>query len=172
MARAGSADRRESNVVRPRLLQGRNLPPPIPTVPLHTRRAEPNSPYYYAPHTPRHQYPTRPEGFVPPPPPQQVQHVEYLHKVWILDCKACGTFFTNRGMKVSILFLNCVAKSCLTYPHSVSLYFSVIFTSFRRMRCQSAVQSMKQPIMQQVSVPVTASLRILLATGAVHRLDT
>ena len=28
-----------------------------------------------------------------PPAPQS-------HKVWILDCKSCGTFFTNRGMKV------------------------------------------------------------------------
>ena len=23
-----------------------------------------------------------------------------LHKVWIVDCKSCGTFLTNRGMKV------------------------------------------------------------------------
>jgi hypothetical protein len=30
-----------------------------------------------------------------PPPPQML-----LHKVWILDCKSCGAFFTNRGMKV------------------------------------------------------------------------
>ena len=30
----------------------------------------------------------------PPPPPLP-------HKVWILDCKGCGTFLTNRGMKVS-----------------------------------------------------------------------
>lgn len=32
---------------------------------------------------------------VPPPPP-------VLHKVWILDCQSCGTFLTNRGMKVSV----------------------------------------------------------------------
>lgn len=32
--------------------------------------------------------------FPPPPaPPRQ-------HKVWILDCKACGMFLSNRGMKV------------------------------------------------------------------------
>ena len=30
----------------------------------------------------------------PPPPP-------IPHKVWILDCKACSMFLTNRGMKVS-----------------------------------------------------------------------
>lgn len=29
-----------------------------------------------------------------PPPPQ------VAHKVWILDCKSCGSFLTNRGMKV------------------------------------------------------------------------
>ncbi|KAI0371115.1 hypothetical protein BV20DRAFT_212390 [Pilatotrama ljubarskyi] len=28
------------------------------------------------------------------PPPQPIPH-----KVWILDCKSCGTFLTNRGMK-------------------------------------------------------------------------
>lgn len=34
---------------------------------------------------------------IPPmaPPPA------LLHKVWIVDCKACDTFLTNRGMKVS-----------------------------------------------------------------------
>lgn len=34
----------------------------------------------------------------PPPPPRQ-------HKVWILDCKACGMFLSNRGMKVCLIFL-------------------------------------------------------------------
>ncbi|KAI0717287.1 hypothetical protein C8T65DRAFT_122002 [Cerioporus squamosus] len=32
----------------------------------------------------------------PPPPPLP-------HKVWILDCKGCGTFLTNRGMKAVLL---------------------------------------------------------------------
>ncbi|PIL34063.1 hypothetical protein GSI_03774 [Ganoderma sinense ZZ0214-1] len=32
----------------------------------------------------------------PPPPP-------IPHKVWILDCKACGMFLTNRGMKAVLL---------------------------------------------------------------------
>ena len=32
---------------------------------------------------------------MPPPPPP-------LHKVWIVDCKACGMFLTNRGMKVRL----------------------------------------------------------------------
>ncbi|KAI0028381.1 hypothetical protein K488DRAFT_73803, partial [Vararia minispora EC-137] len=31
----------------------------------------------------------------PPPPPAQ----PIAHKVWILDCKTCQTFLTNRGMK-------------------------------------------------------------------------
>lgn len=31
---------------------------------------------------------------ITPPPPQ------VAHKVWILDCKSCGSFLTNRGMKV------------------------------------------------------------------------
>ncbi|EIW82805.1 hypothetical protein CONPUDRAFT_88867 [Coniophora puteana RWD-64-598 SS2] len=33
----------------------------------------------------------------PPPPPP------LLHKVWIIDCKTCGTFLTNRGMKAVLL---------------------------------------------------------------------
>lgn len=36
----------------------------------------------------------------PPPPPATVPPAP-MHKVWILDCKSCGTFLTNRGMKVS-----------------------------------------------------------------------
>ncbi|KIJ67876.1 hypothetical protein HYDPIDRAFT_173615 [Hydnomerulius pinastri MD-312] len=36
----------------------------------------------------------------PYPPPQPPQLV---HKVWILDCRSCGTFLTNRGMKAVLL---------------------------------------------------------------------
>lgn len=28
-----------------------------------------------------------------------------MHKAWMIDCKACGTFLTNRGMKVSLWLL-------------------------------------------------------------------
>lgn len=35
-----------------------------------------------------------------PPPPQVV-----AHHVWLLDCSHCGTFITNRGMKVCLLGL-------------------------------------------------------------------
>ena len=31
---------------------------------------------------------------LPPPPPP------VAHKVWLIDCRTCGTFLTNRGMKV------------------------------------------------------------------------
>ena len=34
-------------------------------------------------------------------PPQSLPPSQPVHKVWILDCKSCGTFLTNRGMKVS-----------------------------------------------------------------------
>ncbi|KAI0331182.1 hypothetical protein GY45DRAFT_1336336 [Cubamyces sp. BRFM 1775] len=37
------------------------------------------------------------QPFVTPPPPP------IPHKVWILDCKTCGTFLTNRGMKAVLL---------------------------------------------------------------------
>ncbi|KAF9237516.1 FAM72 protein-domain-containing protein [Melanogaster broomeanus] len=36
--------------------------------------------------------------YPPPPPPPQL-----VHKVWILDCRSCGTFLTNRGMKAVLL---------------------------------------------------------------------
>ncbi|GJE95893.1 hypothetical protein PsYK624_120840 [Phanerochaete sordida] len=39
--------------------------------------------------------PHRVAPMVPPPP--------LLHKVWLVDCKACGTFLTNRGMKAVLL---------------------------------------------------------------------
>ncbi|KZT65920.1 hypothetical protein DAEQUDRAFT_489299 [Daedalea quercina L-15889] len=35
----------------------------------------------------------------PPPPPPAAAPPAPVHKVWILDCKSCGTFLTNRGMK-------------------------------------------------------------------------
>ncbi|EPQ57581.1 hypothetical protein GLOTRDRAFT_127934 [Gloeophyllum trabeum ATCC 11539] len=37
----------------------------------------------------------------PQPPPTQRTHVP--QKVWILDCKSCGSFLTNRGMKAVLL---------------------------------------------------------------------
>ncbi|KAI0633706.1 hypothetical protein C8Q77DRAFT_1042139, partial [Trametes polyzona] len=37
-----------------------------------------------------------PSYVAPPPPP-------IPHKVWILDCKSCGKFLTNRGMKAVLL---------------------------------------------------------------------
>lgn len=43
----------------------------------------------------------------PYPPPSYVRTA--MHKVWILDCKSCRTFLTNRGMKVrhSLLSHSC-----------------------------------------------------------------
>ncbi len=32
--------------------------------------------------------------------PYPVVQPPAAHKVWILDCRSCGTFITNRGMKV------------------------------------------------------------------------
>lgn len=42
----------------------------------------------------RHLFPQNP---YPAPPPQPA----IAHKVWLLDCRSCGKFLTNRGMKVS-----------------------------------------------------------------------
>lgn len=40
-----------------------------------------------------------PRHFHPPP----AVPVPVPHKVWILDCRSCGTFLTNRGMKAVLL---------------------------------------------------------------------
>lgn len=45
---------------------------------------------------PFHLVPQNPYPAPPPPPP-------IPHKVWILDCKSCDTFLTNRGMKAVLL---------------------------------------------------------------------
>lgn len=45
-------------------------------------------------------YTSAPSPPPPPPPPPPI-----AHKVWILDCKACNTFLTNRGMKVRVSFV-------------------------------------------------------------------
>lgn len=41
-------------------------------------------------------------GWLPHPPRMTRLPPPILHKVWILDCQSCGTFLTNRGMKVSV----------------------------------------------------------------------
>lgn len=86
----------------------------------------PSSPYI---DTAGHRSPTHPlfpytDGSIPPPPtfsyvpsppifapwPSLLQQNPYPppsapmpHKVWILDCRACDTFLTNRGMKAVLL---------------------------------------------------------------------
>ncbi|KAJ7703087.1 hypothetical protein B0H17DRAFT_1041565 [Mycena rosella] len=42
-----------------------------------------------------HLFPAHPDPHALPPP--------VAHRVWILDCKSCGTFLTNRGMKAVLL---------------------------------------------------------------------
>ncbi|KAH7874696.1 hypothetical protein F5879DRAFT_893112 [Lentinula edodes] len=49
-----------------------------------------------------HLFPSNPyQTLNPPPPPAVPQSV--AHKVWIIDCRSCGTFLTNRGMKAVLL---------------------------------------------------------------------
>ncbi|KAI0081291.1 hypothetical protein K474DRAFT_1419920 [Panus rudis PR-1116 ss-1] len=90
---------------------------PIPTIPSSLQPPHDIHQTRYAPYPnvpqpmahPRHYQldPRAPAGWyvaqpvyrtapvAPPPPPVP-------HKVWILDCKSCGIFLTNRGMKVSL----------------------------------------------------------------------
>lgn len=66
---------------------------PPPSSAMLSYFALPQAPANWQPHVPfLHHNP-----YPPPHPPQLV------HKVWILDCRACGTFLTNRGMKASFL---------------------------------------------------------------------
>ncbi|KAG7098648.1 hypothetical protein E1B28_000564 [Marasmius oreades] len=56
----------------------------------------------------------------PLPPPQPI-----AHKVWIIDCKSCGTFLTNRGMKAVLLLHPDVALfSSDALPVNCSAYSS------------------------------------------------
>lgn len=68
------------------------------SAPYHSSRSLPPASPTPSGWLPHHPTMTR----VPPPP--------ILHKVWILDCQSCGTFLTNRGMKVSILSLLSYAR--------------------------------------------------------------
>ncbi|KAJ7045625.1 hypothetical protein C8F04DRAFT_1065520 [Mycena alexandri] len=55
----------------------------------------------------------------PPAPPP------IAHKVWILDCKSCGTFLTNRGMKAVLLLRpNVALYSSDALPVNCSAYTS------------------------------------------------
>ncbi|KAF9012424.1 hypothetical protein BDQ17DRAFT_1343868 [Cyathus striatus] len=64
-----------------------------------------------------HLFPANP--YPTPPPP-------IAHKVWILDCKSCGTFLTNRGMKavlllrpnVSLYSSDALPVNCSAYAYS------------------------------------------------------
>ncbi|KAJ7091277.1 hypothetical protein C8R44DRAFT_817524 [Mycena epipterygia] len=66
-----------------------------------------------------HLFPANPYvPHVPPPPP-------VAHKVWILDCKSCGTFLTNRGMKAVLLLRpNVALYSSDALPVNCSAYTS------------------------------------------------
>ena len=78
--------------VYPPLFTSQFTPPP-PSSAMFTYFALPQASANWQPHIPfLHHNP------YPPPQPPQV-----VHKVWILDCRSCGTFLTNRGMKASLL---------------------------------------------------------------------
>ncbi|KAG8214018.1 hypothetical protein J3R82DRAFT_10773 [Butyriboletus roseoflavus] len=64
--------------------------PPHPSSAVFSHFALPQAPANW--HIPLLQH----NPYPPPQPPQLV------HKVWILDCRSCGTFLTNRGMKASL----------------------------------------------------------------------
>ncbi|KAJ6625526.1 hypothetical protein B0H10DRAFT_2001740 [Mycena sp. CBHHK59/15] len=60
-----------------------------------------------------------PNAYPPPPPPP------IAHKVWILDCKSCRTFLTNRGMKAVLLLRpNVALYSSDALPVNCSAYTS------------------------------------------------
>ena len=63
-----------------------------PSSAIFSHFALPQAPAYWQPHIPLLQH----NPYPPPQPPQLV------HKVWILDCRSCGTFLTNRGMKACL----------------------------------------------------------------------
>ena len=63
------------------------MPQTIPPGPTMTQSSHHHPSWQHQPYV-------RVPPLMPPPP--------VPHKVWILDCKSCGNFLTNRGMKVSL----------------------------------------------------------------------
>ncbi|KAF4563399.1 FAM72 family protein [Pleurotus pulmonarius] len=83
-------------------------PPPSTMFPPH---------HHHLPHQ-IHLFPHNPYAPSPPPPP-------IAHKVWILDCKSCGSFLTNRGMKAVLLLRpNVSLYSSDALPVNCSAYTS------------------------------------------------
>jgi hypothetical protein len=67
-------------------------PSPYPAN-IHGIRYPAHAPPPWSGFTYEHVAPPAPAPVPPPPPPPQ--------KVWILDCRSCDMFLTNRGMKAS-----------------------------------------------------------------------
>lgn len=65
-----------------------------------------------------HLFPANPYGTPPQLPVQQ----SVAHKVWIIDCRSCGSFLTNRGMKVSL------------FPNSPNSWILIIFQAVLLLR--------------------------------------
>lgn len=80
--------------------------------PRHQSSIRHSQPVFYSSHT----------IYVPPQQPPTPQS----HKVWILDCKLCGTFLTNRGMKAVLLLRpNVPLYSTDALPANCSAFSSV-----------------------------------------------
>lgn len=98
-----------------------NLPsaPPlwnVPSLPIPMMGTPNNHPIPYHYHHQHHRHPFPPPRSHTHPLPQ-VQFTNNMHIVWILDCKSCGTFITNRGMKVRPIINIIACQSQLTYMY-------------------------------------------------------
>lgn len=96
-------------------------------------------PYSFGPHNMPHT-PLAP-GWLPHPPGMRVVPMvpppPLLHKVWILDCKTCGNFLTNRGMKVCALPPRLYACKFKLSCHRLYSFFAQMSPYTRRTRCPS-----------------------------------
>lgn len=120
-----------------------------------------------------HLFPANPYPILPPPP-------NIAHKVWILDCKSCGTFLTNRGMKVCVsparrsMYLTCVLRRCFSCDRTSR--------STRVMRSQSTARHTppipmhsarpRHAVLRLPSAPANASLRHCAVTDVAPRSAT
>ncbi|KAH8119393.1 hypothetical protein DFH11DRAFT_443501 [Phellopilus nigrolimitatus] len=130
---ARGSDHNHSDSTRRSAFHGRQLPPPVSSLPVRTGhhayaapsshfQAPPSQPAYFPPPTFNtfpppafnispppafntfppptfNPFPQPSSNILPQPPPSR----RILLKVWVVDCKSCGTFFTNRGMKGRLL---------------------------------------------------------------------
>ncbi|KAG7446206.1 uncharacterized protein BT62DRAFT_102772 [Guyanagaster necrorhizus] len=110
----------------PSFSPGTARPYPLPTPHDHLEQSLPNILYDHSHMLAQQTWQTPPLDVFPSNPYPSVQSPPSMTlKVWILDCKSCGTFLTNRGMQAVLsLRPNVALYSSDALPVNCSAYMS------------------------------------------------